>query len=529
MGSGRRQYPRSRSGRSEDSCRRLRRCPGRSWGRGGCPNHRRRNPGRTRPDPRPRPGRLLDGRSCEFVDLPPCDLDAAAGVVQVAVDGVDIADDELHEHPAGGLQSFADVGGPGFLVEGLVDTEEVRIGLAREDDVRAAQRLAHHALVAPAGDRDLLEVRQPANVFPKRMCWLAAAVIQQPERLAGIAVVGEAELVEHLRRDAHRLLAVGAAPHVAQACGRGLVTRRRQPGREVVARAEARLVGVVDAEQLVLLRPVHDPHGVVAEVTHQLVHLVRAIVHGCEEGLHAHQFDDVAREHAAGVGTGADAYRQGAAEQVFQERFVAESLFDIEAADRRLEDVQVPPQILDRVRPVVAGLDAFGVLDRMALDLHAAVQVDIGEEADVERVRDDLVVVEQLVVADGAEQLSFDALARLARAAVDALGHEVAVEGPGLDDDRRAGARLGVVEGIPHPLPLSHDGQGGVLGLLLRQFAQVSPLVIGDLPFHCVLRVLSNKGHKDPAEAGTHYALPIFRRTTWCPVFVVLLLLTIGD
>ena len=52
-----------------------------------------------------------------FINLPTGNLHGAPAIVQVAVQRVDVADDELHLAAAGGLQRVADVGGPGFLVQ----------------------------------------------------------------------------------------------------------------------------------------------------------------------------------------------------------------------------------------------------------------------------------------------------------------------------------------------------------------------------------------------------------------------------
>jgi hypothetical protein len=43
------------------------------------------------------------------VDLAAGDFYGAASIVQVIVDGIHIADDELDEHPAGGGEGFLDV------------------------------------------------------------------------------------------------------------------------------------------------------------------------------------------------------------------------------------------------------------------------------------------------------------------------------------------------------------------------------------------------------------------------------------
>ncbi len=107
--------------------------------------------------------------------------------------------------------------------------------------------------------------------------------------------------------------------------------------------------------------------------------------------------------------------------------------------------------------------------------MHAEV-VDVDEPPDVEGVRYDLVVIDEFVVADVAKQLALNAAADVTGAAEHAGRHEVAVEGPGLDDDRRPRARSGVVEVVPHLLPLRHDRERGVLGLLPGEVAEVGSL-----------------------------------------------------
>src|SRR4030066_78284 len=51
--------------------------------------------------------------------------------------------------PAGGGEGFADVGGPGLLIESVINAQEVWIRLARVDDLPTLQGLPHVGLVAP--------------------------------------------------------------------------------------------------------------------------------------------------------------------------------------------------------------------------------------------------------------------------------------------------------------------------------------------------------------------------------------------
>ena len=57
-------------------------------------------------------------------------LDGFSRVFEVPVNGVNIADYEFDEAAARGFQRFADVRGPGVLVESLIEAEEIRMGFS---------------------------------------------------------------------------------------------------------------------------------------------------------------------------------------------------------------------------------------------------------------------------------------------------------------------------------------------------------------------------------------------------------------
>src|ERR1035437_2757372 len=88
------------------------------------------------------------------VDFFAGDLDGAPGFGEVAVDGVDVADDEFELHATGGFERGVDVGAPGVFAQLHIDAEQVRVGLARVDDISVAEAFADDGLVAPAVHRD---------------------------------------------------------------------------------------------------------------------------------------------------------------------------------------------------------------------------------------------------------------------------------------------------------------------------------------------------------------------------------------
>ena len=76
-------------------------------------------------------------------------------------------------------------------------------------------------------------------------------------------------------------------------------------------------------------------------------------------------------------------------------------------------------------------------------------------------------------MADMAQKAVFQAAPVVGRAVIDGCRHEIAVKSPRFNDERRAGAGLGIVHIRPHLPPLRHHGQRGDLRLAFRELAQI--------------------------------------------------------
>jgi hypothetical protein len=213
------------------------------------------------------------------------------------------------------------------------------------------------------------------------------------------------------------------------------------------------------------------------------VNLVRAVVERQEEGLHPHQPDHALRERRPAEGARVHADLQDPVEELLEHLLQRQRELPGDAAGRGAQQLEVPLQVRDRVEAAVADLDAPGVRDRVAGNLHAQL-VDDDEPAQVEAVGHDLVIVDQLVIADRAQQLPLDAARGVALAAQQLNRQEVVIEAAALDDDRWPRVRRAVVQRVPKPLALAHDRQRGVLGLQAGELPQTLPVRRGDAPLH---------------------------------------------
>jgi hypothetical protein len=84
---------------------------------------------------------------------------------------------------------------------------------------------------------------------------------------------------------------------------------------------------------------------------------------------------------------------------------------------------------------------------------------------DVEGVGADVVVPEDFMMTNVAEQGAFDPAAIVGPALQEAIRKEIAIKGPRFDGKWRTGASDSVVDIDPQLTASAHNGQGGQLGL----------------------------------------------------------------
>ncbi|MCY2929873.1 MAG: hypothetical protein NTV86_10345 [Planctomycetota bacterium] len=356
--------------------------------------------------------------------------------------------------------------------EGQFRTESQAYGFGGDrrlepDDGGPAQPFADERLVAPGRDGHLPQVGQTADAaVPDIMHGLAAAVVDQAELLGQPTIRREGELLEHRRGEPDGLLAVQVAPQVGQPDlpGGGLKLMA-----EPVAARPGVLVGVVGREKPLALLPAQEAQHVVDDEGDEFLDGLGVLDYLEEHPLHAHEHDEAAGDGPVpGLAVVMDPHGHEVADDFLDGGFVGPGRFAVDPIDRGLHAGPLGEKVGDGVVDLEAQLAPLVVGGVAAGDVHVVfTQVNI--HADVELRRDDLVVPDGILHDDLFEHLGFDLAGQGALAGQ--RGHELAQDGPGLEDHHRARA-LEFVVGVPQRGPLGHHGAGGVVEVFLRQLAQ---------------------------------------------------------
>ncbi len=197
--------------------------------------------------------------------------------------------------------------------------------------------------------------------------------------------------------------------------------------------------------------------------------LFRAVVHGREESLHGHETDEALGQIGGAVDAGTKGDGQDIPEGLLEKGFLLSGAFPVHAARGGLEQIEAIVEVLDGALEAVGYALCLGVpgadVDPKLVDPHVPTHIE-GSGADV-------IVIDEFVLAEVAEEAGLQAPSVVRGALEDRRRQEIGVESPRLDGHGRGGAGLGVVHVRPELPALLHDRERGEFGLALGQATQI--------------------------------------------------------